>query len=152
MRGARAVGDVVSLISFSGCSRGDRGPPPGAAIVVEELAALRARAEKTRCDVNREYNPGWHTALDLKNLLIVSEAIARSAEVRKESRGGHFREDFPARDDKNWFKWINIEQEVRLNDPGAQNGHLRVWVDGKLHMEDMAQLSGKMTELLFPVL
>ena len=44
---------------------------------------------------NREYNPGWHTALDLGNLLTVSEAITRSAIERKESRGGHFREDYP---------------------------------------------------------
>ena len=44
---------------------------------------------------HREYNPGWHTAIDLKNLLTVSEAIARSAIERKESRGGHFRDDFP---------------------------------------------------------
>jgi succinate dehydrogenase / fumarate reductase flavoprotein subunit len=47
---------------------------------------------------NREYNPGWHTALDLKNLLTVSEAIARSAIERKESRGGHFRDDHPEKD------------------------------------------------------
>ena len=44
---------------------------------------------------NREYNPGWHTALDLHNLLTVSEAVARAALERKESRGGHFRDDFP---------------------------------------------------------
>ncbi|MGA2053030.1 MAG: fumarate reductase/succinate dehydrogenase flavoprotein subunit, partial [Opitutales bacterium] len=44
---------------------------------------------------HREYNPGWHTAIDLKHLLIVSEAITRAALERKESRGGHFREDFP---------------------------------------------------------
>jgi succinate dehydrogenase / fumarate reductase flavoprotein subunit len=48
---------------------------------------------------NREYNPGWHTALDLKNLLTVSEAIARSALERKESRGGHFREDYPKKEE-----------------------------------------------------
>ena len=47
---------------------------------------------------NREYNPGWHTALDLHNLLTVSEAITRSALERKESRGGHFREDYPDKD------------------------------------------------------
>ncbi len=67
---------------------------------VERLQELKVRAAKTKCDVNREYNPGWHTALDLKNLLVVSEAIARSAEVRKESRGGHFRDDYPAKDEK----------------------------------------------------
>ena len=47
---------------------------------------------------NREYNPGWHTALDLHNLLTVSEAITRAALARKESRGGHFRDDYPDKD------------------------------------------------------
>ena len=53
------------------------------------------RAGKTAVYGHREYNPGWHTALDLKHLLTISEAITRSALERKESRGGHFREDFP---------------------------------------------------------
>jgi succinate dehydrogenase / fumarate reductase flavoprotein subunit len=47
---------------------------------------------------NREYNPGWHTALDLGNQLTVSEAIARAALERQESRGGHFRDDRPDKD------------------------------------------------------
>jgi succinate dehydrogenase / fumarate reductase flavoprotein subunit len=47
---------------------------------------------------NREYNSGWHTALDLPNLLTVAEAISRSALERKESRGAHFREDYSAKD------------------------------------------------------
>ncbi|HJP59240.1 MAG TPA: hypothetical protein VJ865_04560, partial [Gemmatimonadaceae bacterium] len=47
---------------------------------------------------NREYNPGWHTAMDLPNLLVCSEAVTRSALERKESRGGHFRDDFPDKD------------------------------------------------------
>jgi succinate dehydrogenase / fumarate reductase flavoprotein subunit len=59
------------------------------------LAELRARAELAGIDGHREYNSGWHTCLDLRNLLDVSEAIARSAIERKESRGGHFREDYP---------------------------------------------------------
>jgi succinate dehydrogenase / fumarate reductase flavoprotein subunit len=62
---------------------------------VKDLAALKARAARAGVTGHREYNPGWHTAIDLKNLLTVSEAIARSAIERKESRGGHFREDFP---------------------------------------------------------
>jgi succinate dehydrogenase / fumarate reductase flavoprotein subunit len=62
---------------------------------LEELEKLRERARRVRVTGNREYNPGWHTALDLANLLTVSEAITRAALVRKESRGGHFRDDFP---------------------------------------------------------
>jgi succinate dehydrogenase / fumarate reductase, flavoprotein subunit len=61
---------------------------------LDGLAKLRERAAKTKVEGNREYNPGWHTALDLHNLLTVSEAITRCGILRKESRGGHFREDF----------------------------------------------------------
>jgi len=60
-----------------------------------ELKALRARAAQASVTGHREYNPGWHTALDLRHLLTVSEAITRSAIERKESRGGHFRDDYP---------------------------------------------------------
>ncbi len=62
------------------------------------IGELRARAERVAVPGNREYNPGWHTALDLPNLLTVSEAIARSALERRESRGGHFRDDYPEKD------------------------------------------------------
>ena len=56
---------------------------------------LTRRAARIGVPGNREYNPGWHTALDLRHLLTVSEAITRSAIERKESRGGHFRDDYP---------------------------------------------------------
>jgi succinate dehydrogenase / fumarate reductase flavoprotein subunit len=59
------------------------------------IAKLQARAGKTAVSGNREYNPGWHTALDLPNLLDVSEAITRAALERKESRGAQFRDDYP---------------------------------------------------------
>ena len=62
------------------------------------LVGLRQRAADVKVHGNREYNPGWHTALDLDNLLTVSEAVTRSALQRKESRGGHFRDDFPDKD------------------------------------------------------
>ncbi len=62
---------------------------------LEALTGLKQRAAKVGVGGNREYNPGWHTALDLDNLLTCSEAVTRSAIERKESRGGHFREDFP---------------------------------------------------------
>jgi succinate dehydrogenase / fumarate reductase flavoprotein subunit len=65
---------------------------------LEGIGRLRARAARVGVAGNREYNPGWHTALDLDNQLTVSEAIARAALERQESRGGHFRDDRPDKD------------------------------------------------------
>jgi succinate dehydrogenase / fumarate reductase flavoprotein subunit len=65
---------------------------------LDALKTLRERARKVSVTGNREYNPGWHTALDLQSLLTVSEIVARAALERKESRGGHFRDDFPEKD------------------------------------------------------
>ena len=65
---------------------------------VEGIEGLTGRARTVAVTGNREYNPGWHTALDLGNLLMVSEAIARAGLERKESRGAHFREDHPDKD------------------------------------------------------
>lgn len=65
---------------------------------VGALQGFRARVAAVGVPGNREYNPGWHTAIDLGNLLTISEGIARSALDRCESRGGHFREDFPEKD------------------------------------------------------
>jgi succinate dehydrogenase / fumarate reductase flavoprotein subunit len=65
---------------------------------LQMIETLKQRAARVGVRGNREYNPGWHTALDLINLLTVSEAIARSAIERKESRGGHFRDDYPDKD------------------------------------------------------
>ena len=62
---------------------------------LEGIRRLKEKARTVGVAGNREYNPGWHTALDLANLLTVSEAVALSAIDRKESRGGHFRDDFP---------------------------------------------------------
>ncbi len=59
------------------------------------IAGLAERARRVSAPGNREYNPGWHTALDLDNLLTVSEAVTLAAIERKESRGAQFREDYP---------------------------------------------------------
>lgn len=77
---------------------------------IEDLVGLRTRADQTAIEHNRDYNPGWHTALDLHHLLTISEAISRAALIRKESRGAHFREDFPAKDDAN-FGHVNTTLE-----------------------------------------
>ena len=66
-----------------------------------ELGKLLDRAKHVRVIGNREYNNGWHTAQDLRNLLTVSEAVTLSAIQRKESRGAHFREDYPDKDEQN---------------------------------------------------
>jgi succinate dehydrogenase / fumarate reductase flavoprotein subunit len=73
---------------------------------LEELTKLRERASRVRVDGNRAYNPGWHTALDLSALLTVSEAVARSALERRESRGAHFRDDMPKPDSA--FAKVNV--------------------------------------------
>ena len=67
---------------------------------LEHLKTFRERANRAGVTGHREFNPGWHTALDLKNLLMVSEAIARAALERKESRGAQFREDYPSKDER----------------------------------------------------
>ncbi len=62
---------------------------------IEMIGKFKARAAKVGVSGHREYNPGWHTSIDLGNLLTVSEAIAKAAVERKESRGAQFREDYP---------------------------------------------------------
>jgi succinate dehydrogenase / fumarate reductase flavoprotein subunit len=73
---------------------------------LDRIQQLKARAERVGVGGNREYNPGWHTAIDLTNLLTVSEMVAKAALERKESRGAHFRDDYPAKD--NNFGAFNI--------------------------------------------
>jgi succinate dehydrogenase / fumarate reductase flavoprotein subunit len=73
---------------------------------LEGLGRMWERARRVGVTGNREYNPGWHTALDLPNLLTVSEAICRAGLRRKESRGGHFRDDFP--DKSAHFGKVNV--------------------------------------------
>jgi len=65
---------------------------------LEEIATLRERCRRIKIDGNRQYNPAWHLALDLHSMLTVSEAVTRAALERKESRGGHTRDDYPKTD------------------------------------------------------
>jgi succinate dehydrogenase / fumarate reductase flavoprotein subunit len=71
---------------------------------LDAIGQLRVRAERAGIAGNREYNNGWHTTIDLGNMMIVSEAITRAALLRKESRGAQFREDFPGKDAE-WGKY-----------------------------------------------
>ena len=83
---------------------------------ISKLAELRRRFAKVKATGGRAYNPGWNLVFELDNLLIVSEAIARSARQRTESRGAHSRLDHPATDDA---KWNGLNSVVALATDGA---------------------------------
>src|SRR6478752_6813779 len=98
---------------------------------LEQLEQLKQRASRAAATGNREYNPNWHTALDLKNLLTASEAITRGALERKESRGAQFREDYPGKDER--FGKVNTiiskshdgSMQVRLEPLPGMPEHLK---------------------------
>lgn len=77
---------------------------------LKRLADLRVRARRAGVEGHRQYNPGWHLSLDLRNMLLVSECVARAALEREESRGGHTRDDHPAMD-RGWRN-VNLVCEV----------------------------------------
>ncbi|MFF4896954.1 fumarate reductase/succinate dehydrogenase flavoprotein subunit [Streptomyces sp. NPDC001068] len=85
---------------------------------LERLAALRVRARRAGVEGHRQFNPGWHLALDLRNMLLVSECVARAALERTESRGGHTREDHPTMD----RDWRRINLLCRPADPTGGPG------------------------------
>jgi succinate dehydrogenase / fumarate reductase flavoprotein subunit len=67
---------------------------------LNRIRELRIASDAVSVEGNREYNGGWHTALDLHNLLTVAEIVTCAALERKESRGAHFRDDFPTKDEQ----------------------------------------------------
>jgi succinate dehydrogenase / fumarate reductase flavoprotein subunit len=79
------------------------------------IEAFKARAQHLKVDGARAYNPGWHLALDLRNMLLVSESIAKAALARQESRGGHTRDDYPGPDET----WGTKNLVVSLNGDGT---------------------------------
>jgi len=93
-----------------------------------QLQHLKQRANRAAVTGNREYNPGWHTTIDLKNLLTVSEAVTRTAIERKESRGAQFREDYPGKDEH--FSKVNTIVSK------AADGSMQVRLDPLPEMPD----------------
>ena len=83
----------------------------GLETALAELEKLKARARTVGITGSREYNPGWHTAIDLRSLLVISEATARAALERTESRGGHTRSDHPESDEKQAREQIVIKKD-----------------------------------------
>jgi succinate dehydrogenase / fumarate reductase flavoprotein subunit len=80
-----------------------------------EIERLKERAQRLVVEGHRQYNPGWHLAIDLRNMLIVSESIAKAALEREESRGGHTRDDFPGPN----AEWGAKNLVVRLDADGT---------------------------------
>src|SRR6059058_812228 len=87
---------------------------------LDHLKTFWERAARVGVTGNRDFNPGWHTALDLKNLLTVSEAITRAALERKESRGAQFREDYPEKDER----FAKVNTVVRKAEDGSMEVRL----------------------------
>jgi succinate dehydrogenase / fumarate reductase, flavoprotein subunit len=81
---------------------------------IEKVGQLKERAENVSVEGHRQFNPGWHLALDLESLLTVSEAVARCALLREESRGGHTRDDFPTTS----AYWSKINNTIHRRDAG----------------------------------
>ncbi|WP_329241960.1 fumarate reductase/succinate dehydrogenase flavoprotein subunit [Actinoallomurus sp. NBC_01490] len=79
---------------------------------IEALGKLRERVGSVSVEGGRGYHPGWHLALDLRNMVLVSECVARAALERQESRGGHTRDDYP----KMSAEWRKLNLVCRLSD------------------------------------
>ena len=111
---------------------------------LKRLADLKERAKKVVVGGGRRYNPGWHLALDLRNMLVVSECTARAALERAESRGGHTREDFPQMD-PNWRK-VNLVCALDGDDVRLERKPLPVIRTELLRLFDRSELSKYMTD------
>ena len=95
---------------------------------LDHLKTFWGRAGRVGVTGNRDFNPGWHTALDLKNLLTISEAITRAALERKESRGAQFREDYPEKDER----FAKVNTMIRK----AGDGTMEVRLEPRPEMPD----------------
>jgi succinate dehydrogenase / fumarate reductase flavoprotein subunit len=84
---------------------------------------------------NRDFNPGWHTALDLKNLLTVSEAITRAALERKESRGAQFRDDYPEKDER----FAKVSTVIRKTEHGTMEVRLESLPEMPDHLKQIIE-------------
>ncbi|MEU6081510.1 fumarate reductase/succinate dehydrogenase flavoprotein subunit [Streptomyces sp. NPDC047108] len=99
----KAMNDLVGIIRRDG----------EMAEALHRLGGLRARARNAGVEGHRQFNPGWHLAIDLRNMLLVSECVARAALERTESRGGHTRDDHPQMD----REWRRVNLVCSLADP-----------------------------------
>ncbi|HET8659542.1 MAG TPA: fumarate reductase/succinate dehydrogenase flavoprotein subunit [Micromonosporaceae bacterium] len=108
------------------------------------LADLKERVAKVGATGGRRYNPGWHLALDLRNMLVVSECTARAALEREESRGGHTREDFPGMDPR--WRQVNLVCSLDGDDVRLERKPLPEIPAELLRLFDRAEMAKYLTE------
>jgi len=110
-----------------------------------ELDKLRARAAQVCAPGGRAYNPGWHLALDLRNMLVVADCVAQAALERQESRGGHTRDDYPGMS----AEWRKVNLVCSLGGDGTvslRHQPMPAMREDLLTLFDLAELKKYMTE------
>ena len=113
-------------------------------VALKRIEELKERTRTMKTGGGREYNPGWHLALDLPKQLLVSQCIAESALMREESRGGHTRDDFPAMDPE-WRK-VNLQCSLIDDRLSVQRKALPEMTPELAALFDAKELSKYMTE------
>ncbi len=109
-----------------------------------KLAEFRVRVKSARVEGGRVFNPGWHLALDLRNMLLVGEAVAKAALERQESRGGHTRDDYPAMSPE-WRK-VNIVCRAEGDVVEIERQPIDPMREDLIELFDMAELKKYLTE------
>jgi succinate dehydrogenase / fumarate reductase flavoprotein subunit len=111
---------------------------------LKRLADLKVRIGTVAATGGRKYNPGWHLALDLRNMIIVSESTARAALLREESRGGHTREDFPEMDPQ--WRQVNLVCALGGDDVSITEQPVPTMRDDLLLLFDIKEMAKYMTD------
>jgi succinate dehydrogenase / fumarate reductase, flavoprotein subunit len=111
---------------------------------LDKLSELKARSRTVTVEGHRQFNPGWHLALDLRNMLLVSECVARAALERQESRGGHTRDDFPVMSPK--WRQVNLICSVEGDGVRVDHQPLPIMPIELLGLFDRDELSKYLTE------
>jgi len=111
---------------------------------MDKLVELRERYKRVKVEGHRLFNPGWHLAIDLRNMLLVSECVAKAALERTESRGGHTRDDYPSMD----AQWRRTLLVCRTADHGTDGSGDVVVPDVSVTKEDQVPMRDDLLEIL----
>jgi succinate dehydrogenase / fumarate reductase flavoprotein subunit len=115
---------------------------------LDRLQGFKARVKNAGVTGGRAFNPGWHLAIDLKNMLLVAEAVAKAALERQESRGGHTRDDFPGMNAE--WRQVNIVCKAVGDSVEIYRQPLAPMREDLLELFDVHELEKYMTEAELP--